>query len=231
MNEENIFIRSKEVWENNLIKFPETLLKFPSENLVRLFSGRYLEIPLPPAKIMDHGFGHGNNLFYFADLGYECYGCEISKNLIDVVNCLGKERGVKIDLRLIDNLKLPFDDNMFDIIISWDVLHYNGTKESLQKIIDEFLRILKKGGILLLSTVHPDSSIFDRVEHLGNNSYAIVKESKYDNRKDLTFYIAQTTDEIMELYRSFREVKIGKYYYNLFNDDKRHAAYLIYGVK
>jgi hypothetical protein len=86
--EQKIAEKSKTVWENNLKLFPQSKLNFPDENLIRIFSQKYDLVPRPPAKVFDHGFGHGNSLIYFDSLGYDCAGCEISEYLIEEVNGL-----------------------------------------------------------------------------------------------------------------------------------------------
>lgn len=231
INKDPIFQKSKEVWEDNLILFPETKLNYPDEMLVRLFSARYIYVPSPPAKVMDHGFGHGNNLLFSATKGYECAGCEISEYLIQQVNRLFKKFGKKVDLRLINGLDIPFENNYFDIVVSWNVIHYNGTRSAVQHVISELYRVLKTNGILLLSTLHPDNALFNRMEHISNGSYKIVKKSDYDNRQGLTFFATKSPEELKEIFSLFSTVKIGSVYYDLFNTERRYASFLIYGVK
>lgn len=230
-NNEQIFVKSKLVWEENLKLFPHTKLHYPDENLVRLFSGRYIPIPQPPARVMDHGFGHGNNLIFFASKGYDCAGCEISEYLIKDVQKLFELINKSVDLRPVKGLAIPFDDESFDIVVSWNVLHYNGTHSAVLKVIDELHRVLKPGGVLLLSTLHPASSFSDRMRPLGDGSYLIEKESKYDNRKGLTFFVAQSAEELSGLFRRFSEVKIGSASFDLFDYPERNHWFLVYGVK
>ena len=155
--------KSKNVWENNLKLFPESNLKFPDENLIRIFSKKYNLVPPAPAKMLDHGFGHGNNLIYFNSLGYDCSGCEISEHLIKEVNDLFGKQVKQADLRLLkgDSGKIPFEDNSMDIVISWNAIHYNGTRKAFSLIINEFCRVLRPGGCVVLSTLHLDNAIFD----------------------------------------------------------------------
>ncbi len=231
MNDDSIFKKSKKTWDDHLRLFPESHLQYPDENLIRLFSGRYVSIPEPPAILMDHGFGHGNNLIFASTKGYECKGCEISDNLIEEVNSLFKHYGKEVDLRKISGLDIPFENESCDILTSWNSIHYNGTKSSVVKVIDEFFRILKPGGVLLLSTLHPSNSIFDRMKQVDDYSYQIIKESPYDNRKGLIFFAASSQDELKAFFSKFSIVMSGELYFNLFKTDKRHAAYLIYALK
>jgi len=226
-----IFDKSKKVWEDNIKIFPESVLQYPAENLVRLFSGKYVPIPKPPATVMDHGFGHGNNLVFVSSKGYDCAGCEISDHLIEMAHSIFKGLGNNIDLRPIRDMDIPFEDNRFDIVISWDVIHYNGTREAVDYVIAELYRVLRPGGVLLLSTVNPENSIFDRMESLGGGTYEIVEESPYDNRKNLTFFVADSQNDLSKMFSMFTEVKLGNLYYDLYSYENRHSAYLVYGVK
>jgi SAM-dependent methyltransferase len=231
INDVEVFKKSKTVWEKNLKLFPKSKLNFPCENLIRLFSGRYIPIPPPPAKVMDHGFGHGNSLVYYASLGYECAGCEISEYLIDEVEALFEQHNTPIDLRIIQELMLPFEDNTFDIVVSWDALHYNGSRDAVQTTIKELHRILKPGGTILLSTLHPETGMMERMKSLGDDSYLIEKGNPYDNRQGLTFFCTQSEKHLAEMFVQFSEVKTGKVYIDLFDYPERYTTSLIYGIK
>lgn len=231
MNDQQIFLRSKQVWEENIKLFPHTKLNYPDENLVRLFSGRYVPVPQPPARVMDHGFGHGNNLVFFASRGYECAGCEISERLINEARKLFKIIEKTVDLRPVKGLEIPFEDESFDVVVSWNVIHYNGTRAAILKVISELRRVLKPGGVLLLSTVHPDSALFARSRHLSNSSYIVEEESEYDNRQGLTLFLTQSAEELADLFCKFSEVKWGNASFDLFNPAKRNAWFLVYAIR
>jgi SAM-dependent methyltransferase len=231
MSDKQIFARSKQVWEENIKKFPETKLNYPDENLVRLFSGRYIPVPQPPAKVMDHGFGTANTLVFLADKGYECAGCELSEQFIADAAQLFKKKSKYVDLRLVTGLEVPFETDSFDVVVSWNVVHYNGTREAVQKIVNELHRVLKPSGVLLLSTINPGNALMARMKPLGKGSYLIEKESRYDNRWGLTFYVAQTAEELASLFSKFSDVKMGGVTIDLFNPERKNAWYLIYAIK
>jgi tRNA (uracil-5-)-methyltransferase TRM9 len=231
MSNEDIFAKSKLAWEENLKLFPGTSLNYPDENLVRLFSGRYVPVPQPPAKVLDHGFGTANSLVFLANKGYQCAGCEISEHFISQANALFQSLEMPVDLRPVTGLEIPFDDDTFDVVVSWNVIHYNGTREAVSQVIEELRRVLKPGGVLLLSTIHPDNYLFSRMRHLGDGSYYIERESQYDNRQGLTFFCTQSPEELSGLCRGFSSVKIGSAACDLFNPDRRAAWFLVYAIK
>lgn len=223
--------KSKEVWERFIKLQPKTDLMFPDENLIRIFSNRYIEVPEPPAKVLDHGFGGGNNLLFYASKGYECYGCEISEELIRVTKEKFEEINIPINLKLIKGDFLEYDDNFFDIIISWNVIHYLGTKGKVIKMINEMHRTLRPKGVLILSTLHSEISLLKRSKHIGDGSYKVIEASQYDNRKDLTLFATKSSKELIDLFSFFSEVKYGYYNFDLFLPIKSMGAQLIYAIK
>jgi len=227
----DIYDRSKEVWESNLKLFGGTKLHFPAESLVRLISGRYVSVPEPPATVMDHGFGHGNNLVFLAEKGYRCAGCEISDHLIRVVGDLMGSLSYPADLRPVRGHEIPFDSDSFDLVVSWDIIHYNGTRDAVRAVIGELHRVLKPGGVLLLSTVSPSDAMFDRTAVKGDGSYRIENESKFDNRQGLTLFISGSLDELAGMFDMFGTVRTGTLSFDLFAPDRKHGAFLVYGVK
>ena len=223
--------KSKEVWEKFLKIQPEANLMFPDENLIKIFSNRYVEVPKPPAKLLDHGFGSGNNLVFFATKGYDCYGLEIAKDLIRVANEKFEKLNLKVDLKEIIEDSFDYEENFFNIIVSWNAIHYLGTREKVMKVIDEFFRILKPNGVLILSTLHPDNALFNRFEAIGDNSYKIVEDSPYDNRKGLIMYATKNKKELTDLFLKFSTVKLGFYSNDLFLPERINSARLIYAIK
>lgn len=230
MQDNSIYLKCKKTWDDNIKLFPRKL-QYPDENLVRLFSGKYVDVPNPPAKVMEHGFGHATNLVFFASKDYECAGCEISGSFIKEAEKLFKSMNKPIDLRLVKDDAIPYDDNVFDIVVSWNVIHYLGKRKAVLKTIDELCRVLKPGGVLLLSTIHHGSFFSDRMKSAGDSSWIIEKESSYDNRKGLTFFMAESKDELVSLFNPFSKVKTGSVALDLFNHSLRMAWFLVYAVK
>ncbi len=223
--------KSKKVWKEFATKYNELDLMFPDENLIRIFSGRYVKVPQPPAKVLDHGFGGGNNLLFFAQKGYECHGFEITEELIKVANEKFDWIGKRAVFSLITSTKLDYEDDFFDIIVSWNSIHYNGTRENVQKVLDEMYRSLKPEGIIILSTLHPDNSILKKGKVIDNDSYLLEKESKFDNRKGLLLFCPKEEGELFNMFSNFNEVKFGYYNFNLFLLERSHAARLVYAKK
>jgi ubiquinone/menaquinone biosynthesis C-methylase UbiE len=59
-------------------------------------------------------------------------------------------RGLRISLRQADAEALPFADESFDYVLSWSVI-FHGTMGDIGRRIAEIWRVLKPGGLELLS--------------------------------------------------------------------------------
>lgn len=97
------------------------------------------------ATIVDVGCGNGRNMLYLKNRNYTLLkGCDICQSFVDI--CLKKQ----LDVIKADNLKLPYNDDMFDCVISIAVVHHFNTKELRQQAIKELVRICKPNGKILI---------------------------------------------------------------------------------
>ena len=100
-------------------------------------------------EILDIGFGVGTLLKILTRRGFKTSGIEISEASIIKLN---KElEAQKIDTNIMkgDILALPFSDNYFDIVVALEVLEHT---VDLPRAAKELNRVLKPGGILIIST-------------------------------------------------------------------------------
>lgn len=207
-----------------------TALMFPSETLVRLFKGNY--VPNMPKdytgmKALEVGFGSGNNLALLASLGMELHGTEISEDICKMMEGLMHKRGIKADLRVGYNSSLPYKDNTFDYLISWNVLHYESTEEGMKAAIKEHGRVLKPGGRFFISTTGPTHNILEGAKTLGHHRYEIGRDD--DFRKGAVFFYFDAENYIRHYFDPvFDQVMTGRIQDRLFTSTL--DWYLITGV-
>ena len=95
--------------------------------------------------VIDIGCGSGRFSSALARLGAKnVVGVDINKQGLELARNLVKQQKVN-NIKFInhDILNLPFDDESFDFVFSKGVLHHTG---NLNKGLDEYSRVLKKGG-------------------------------------------------------------------------------------
>ena len=95
--------------------------------------------------LLDIGTGRGEFLQGFSECGLNTFGVD----QFDVVKDYFPEN--KITICDLENEKLPFEDNYFDVVFSKSVIEHFYHPEKLAK---EMLRVLKPGGIAI--TLTPD---------------------------------------------------------------------------
>ena len=107
-------------------------------------------------KILDAGCGEGQLLLKIARLrGGELYGADITEVALESA----KERvaGAHFSLQDLGNLK--YEDNFFDVVVCTEVIeHISRYRETIAQL----KRVLKKGGLLILTFPNEPVAIFCR---------------------------------------------------------------------
>lgn len=99
-------------------------------------------------KVLDLGCGNGRWFKLFQKKKIDYIGVDFSERLIKIA----KRNYPQTKFQTADILKLPFSNNYFDKIYSIAVLHQIPSEELRLKSLKEAKRILKPGGILILTT-------------------------------------------------------------------------------
>jgi len=232
MTNQSIYEASKFVWED-FYSDGNKALEYPDENLIRLFSGgSNIFLPKASSRLLDHGFGSANNSLYFARLGYEVFGAEISESAINFAYDFFKSKGEKGDFRHIKGTELPFDNNMFDIVVSWNCIHYNGTYEDVKKTLDNIYKVLKPGGVILLSTISTSHTLCLGANQISRGHFQVKPEHRFDKRGGLQLFVPLSKEHFLEVYSgSFTNISYGSIDVNLFVSDKAMSCHLMYGKK
>jgi len=107
-------------------------------------------------KILEIGSGIGSMTKYLLDQGYNVTGIDINEEYIKKARRI---YGDEIPILKVESAKLPFEDNSFDIAMSFDVFeHIPDSDEHLQEVY----RVLKSGGIYVLQTPNKyTNSVFE----------------------------------------------------------------------
>ncbi|MEE2931269.1 MAG: methyltransferase domain-containing protein [Bacteroidota bacterium] len=96
--------------------------------------------------ICDIGCGCGRNLLYASKYAERCIGVDISNKSLEFAKQFINSNN--IDFIEGDNLSIPIDDNLADLVISDGVVHHTG---DTVRAFNECIRILKSNGLLYLA--------------------------------------------------------------------------------
>lgn len=133
-------IMQKDEYKNIFLNEGKHFYYVANHNLITQFLRKFLP-NLENIKILDAGCGTGLLAKKLEKFGY-VEGIDIALEAVE----LSKKRGIKAKIGSVN--KLPFKDNNFDVVISMDVLYHNEVNDLAA--LEEFQRVLKPGGILIL---------------------------------------------------------------------------------
>ena len=115
-------------WTNH---FAKAGMPYPSEYVIRIFKGSYPRLNLNKEafndqNICDIGCGSGRNLVLLKECGFDIFGVEITKDIVNIVQENLKKFGISADIRVGFNHDIPFGDNFFVYLLSCNACYYMG---------------------------------------------------------------------------------------------------------
>ena len=96
-------------------------------------------------EVLEIGVGLGTDLLRFARAGALVTGIDLTERAVENANRRLILEGLTGNLRVADAESLPFEDDSFDVVYSWGVLHHTPAPE---RAIAEAQRVLRPGGRL-----------------------------------------------------------------------------------
>lgn len=168
-------------WEENVYSKGNQLNRYPYTDLIsyvyRLFSEELRTKKV--LRVLELGFGGGNNILFFAQEGFETYGIEGSPSAHAFASRQVKEKNLKAELVVGDFIKLPYNDNFFDLVIDREAVYCN-VPDAIRKIIKEVHRVLKPGGrfITFMYSLEHGSRLLDNGKLIDANTY-IFDQGKF----------------------------------------------------
>ncbi len=186
-----------ESWNRHYTRAKSVLL-YPDENLVRMLKN-YLNDHDNISKLIavDLGCGSGRHIKLIGELGItKIIGIDISYNALSIC----RERYNSLLLQAQGDT-IPLKDNSIDIVVSWGSLHY-GNKKSMNKILLEISRILKKSGMLFGTLRTNRDTFLKRGNHIGDDTW--VTDHKEIHKTTVSFYSEDELQNSLSIYRDYR---------------------------
>ncbi len=106
-------------------------------------------------KVLDYGCGEGYGSEILARFADEVNGADISSEAIDEAK---KNIHSNLTFTLLKDNYLPFDDNTFDFVTSFQVIEH---VEDVDLYLREIKRVLKRGGKYFLTTPNARTRLFE----------------------------------------------------------------------
>ena len=202
-------------------------MRWPETTLVRILKGswtddRFDKKKYPDERIVDVGCGDAGNFPLYKQCGFkEICGVEITDEICDIDNKKIAKMGVNGCVKKGTNGSIPFPDEYFDYMVSWNALYYMGWPEdrcSLSDYVNEFARVLKPGGKLIFSVPHITHEAFRNCEELGDG-YVIIRNDKLGIRNGFVFYRFDSEEDIKKQFsEKFDDFHFGRNTLRLFGE-------------
>jgi|SRR5690554_3460543 len=118
-------------------------------------------------KILIPGFGYGRNAKIFTDNGFKVAGIEISQTAIDIAK---KKFGKSINIHHGSASSMPFDQELYDGIFSYSLIHLLSPKERT-KLIDDCYNQLITNGYMVFITISKNDFRYGEGEEISKNTF------------------------------------------------------------
>jgi SAM-dependent methyltransferase len=155
-------------------------------------------------RVLEIGVGSGTDFLQWVRAGAEAYGVDLTQAAIETTKAHLKAYGLSCaDLRTADAQALPFEDNKFDLVYSWGVLHH--TPDTLGAI-GEAVRVTKPGGTvkLMLYNRHSITAIKTWIR------FALLKGKPFRSFADVLYHYMESisTEGQMLMHLPVRNIQL-----------------------
>lgn len=120
-------------------------------------------------KILIPGVGYGRNAKVFYEQGFEITGIEISETAI----ALARTNGLNFKIHHGSVAKMPFDNDMFEGIFCYALIHLlnkNERKAFMQACFNQ----LKPGGLMVFTVVSTEAAMYGQGKLLSKNRFGVM---------------------------------------------------------
>lgn len=126
--------------------------------------------------VLDIASGEGYGTHLMAETARETFGVDISEEAVKHASNKYKKSNLKYIAGSAE--KIPFENEKFDVVVSYETIEH---LVDHQKMIDEIKRVMKKDGVLIISS--PDKKKY--TDETGHNNAYHLKELYFDEFKKL----------------------------------------------
>jgi 2-polyprenyl-6-hydroxyphenyl methylase/3-demethylubiquinone-9 3-methyltransferase len=132
---------------------PRTLERYGGirDMVLRVYRREHPDQGSAGLRVADIGCGAGTQCLMWAELGHEVHGLDVNRPLVELAGRRAAERRLEARFEVGAASELPWDDSTFDICLVPELLEH---VVDWKRCIEEFVRILRPGGLLFLSTTN-----------------------------------------------------------------------------
>lgn len=176
--------------------------------------------------VLDLGCGLGRHSVAFAENGFSIIAVDFSEQALTELENISKNNNFDIKTIVADYNDTIFEESMFDIILSYNVL-YHGYKEEFKNGIDKCKKYLKTNGNFMFTCPTREDGKYGSGTKIADHTYA-SENSVHPG--DIHYFSSQ--NDIEKMLIGFKILSINKYeHYWDNNDIKVFSSYWIVKAK
>lgn len=107
--------------------------------------------------VLEIGCGMGTHAAMLAAMGARLTAIDLTDRAVEATKRRFEVFGLKGNVQQVDAERLPFNNNCFDFVWSWGVIHHSS---SFERCIAEVVRVLRPGGRLMLMVYYRPSLVY-----------------------------------------------------------------------
>lgn len=154
---------------------------------------------VPKGVILDLGIGEGRNALFFAKMGYEVEGVDISQTAIERSLQRAETENLRIKAKVKDLKEIEIAQGKYSLIIAAWVLNFLRKTEA-DKIVNKIKNGLKKDGLVYVGAFSPSDPGYQRAKEILKE----VEENTFYSEKRESFIHYFTRNEIASFFNGFR---------------------------
>lgn len=196
---------------------------YPHEQVVRWAFRNLDRNANPKVKVLDLGCGAGRHAIFFAEEGFDAYGCDISAVGLRELQLSAQQRGVTVQTHQTPGHDLShYGDSTFDAILCFGVIYYMALAEA-EQLIREVFRVLRPNGTLCFVVRNLGDSRLLHASPIGRSTWhlnAIASGAPSNMEEDMNMLFFSKED-IEQMFSSFTNLCIDRmtYVHEGFADD------------
>jgi SAM-dependent methyltransferase len=153
-----------------------------------------------PGRLLEVGCGIGVDSIQLAKRGFDVTAVDLTEQAIAVAKEYAARRGATIDFRVGNAEGLDFDDETFDVVYSFGVLHHT---PDLQRSVEEVRRVLKPAGTAYVMLYHRNSIV-----NLAHRALRLPYESPKGRDDHCPVVYTSSRREVRSLFGRFSSVAL-----------------------
>lgn len=178
----------EKVWDNISRKWNKFKVRV-SPSAEKFVGGR-------TGKILDLGCGSGRNFVKVKGLKWDAV--DFSEKMVGFAKTKAKKLKMDIGIVKSDSTKLPFEDDSFDSVLCFAVIHCIDTAAKRKNTLKEIYRVLKPGGEAFIATWGTGSP---RLKNKAKECF-VPWTLKYMKDKQMRYTYVYDLDELVKLCES-----------------------------